>query len=137
MTVSTAVPYTLTRVGVIMTPDPTDPQEAEGVLTEAEVLGAAGYRALAFLLLREDRAEEALRATDRGIEAEHLQSVAPVDRAKLLTLRGSAFAKLQRRAEAAEAWRSALELDPGNAGAREALDAHRKAADGGAAESAP
>jgi beta-1,2-mannobiose phosphorylase / 1,2-beta-oligomannan phosphorylase len=35
MTVSTTVPYTLTRVGVLMTPDPTDPNEAEGVLNPA------------------------------------------------------------------------------------------------------
>ena len=29
---ATTVPYTLTRVGVVMTPEPGDPMEAEGVL---------------------------------------------------------------------------------------------------------
>jgi beta-1,2-mannobiose phosphorylase / 1,2-beta-oligomannan phosphorylase len=33
--VSTAVPYTLTRLGVVMAPDPEDPLEAEGVLNPA------------------------------------------------------------------------------------------------------
>lgn len=33
--VGTHVPYTLTRVGVVMTPDPDDPHEAEGVLNPA------------------------------------------------------------------------------------------------------
>ncbi|MFI2664486.1 glycoside hydrolase family 130 protein [Micromonospora carbonacea] len=35
MTVSTTVPYTLTRVGVVMTPEPGQPWEAEGVLNPA------------------------------------------------------------------------------------------------------
>ncbi|MGJ7441694.1 glycoside hydrolase family 130 protein [Aquipuribacter sp. MA13-6] len=34
-TPSTHVPYTLTRVGVVMSPDPDDPHEAEGVLNPA------------------------------------------------------------------------------------------------------
>jgi predicted GH43/DUF377 family glycosyl hydrolase len=35
MTVSTDVPYAMTRLGVVMAPDPSDPQEAEGVLNPA------------------------------------------------------------------------------------------------------
>ena len=111
--------------------------EAERVLTQANALGSAGYMSLAFLHLRNDRAEEALRATDRAIEAERIQPLAPVDRAKLLTLRGSALAKLQRGAEAAEAWRSALALDPDNARARAALDAQRNTGAGTTSEPAP
>ena len=35
MTVSTDVPYAMTRLGVVMAPDPDDPFEAEGVLNPA------------------------------------------------------------------------------------------------------
>jgi predicted GH43/DUF377 family glycosyl hydrolase len=35
MTVSTHVPYAMTRLGVVMAPDPHDPREAEGVLNPA------------------------------------------------------------------------------------------------------
>jgi hypothetical protein len=33
--ISTTIPYTLTRLGVVMAPDPEDPLEAEGVLNPA------------------------------------------------------------------------------------------------------
>lgn len=36
------VPYTLTRIGTLMTPDPADPREAEGVLNPASTRGADG-----------------------------------------------------------------------------------------------
>ena len=39
---ATTVPYTLTRVGVVMTPDPDDPVEAEGVLNPGSGRGPDG-----------------------------------------------------------------------------------------------
>jgi protein O-mannosyl-transferase len=110
--------------------------EAERVLTKAEALGSAGYMYLALLHLRNERAEEALRATDRATAAERIQPLHPTDRSKLLYLRGSALAKLERRAEAAEAWRSALALDPSNARARAALAAERRSGAGATREPA-
>jgi beta-1,2-mannobiose phosphorylase / 1,2-beta-oligomannan phosphorylase len=42
MTVDSPVPYRLTRMGVVMTPEPGDPNEAEGVLNPASGRGADG-----------------------------------------------------------------------------------------------
>jgi predicted GH43/DUF377 family glycosyl hydrolase len=42
MTTDTSVPYRLTRLGVVMTPDPDDPREAEGVLNPASGRGPDG-----------------------------------------------------------------------------------------------
>lgn len=42
MTVSTAFPYTLTRAGVVMTPEPGDARESEGVLNPASGRGPDG-----------------------------------------------------------------------------------------------
>lgn len=109
-------------------------EEAERVLTRAPLLGSPGYMYLALLHLRKDRAAEALRATDRALEADRTQPLLPKDRSKLLYMRGSAFAELQRPAEAASAWREALEIDPTNAQARRALE---RATEAGAAPGAP
>lgn len=42
MSVNPPVPYRLTRVGIVMTPDPDDPNEAEGVLNPASGRGPDG-----------------------------------------------------------------------------------------------
>jgi tetratricopeptide (TPR) repeat protein len=92
------------------------------VLTEAPALGSAGYMDLAFLYLREGRAEDALRATDRALEVTRVQPLAPPDRAKLLAIRGNALAQLHRPADAVAMWKESLALDPHNPQARAGLD---------------
>jgi tetratricopeptide (TPR) repeat protein len=88
---------------------------SQRVLAAATVLGTAGYMHFALVYLGQNRLEDALRATDRAIETARVEPLFPNDMAKRMAIRGIALERLHRPADAVEAWKAALVIDPDDA----------------------
>ncbi|HKA15824.1 MAG TPA: hypothetical protein VKH41_12450, partial [Myxococcota bacterium] len=83
--------------------------------------------------LEQNRLEDALGATDRAVQAARSSPPPPRDSARLLWIRGVVLAKLDRPADAEQAWKAALVFDPDNAEARAALEGGQPESGAGAA----